>query len=185
MNLSEGQLFTLTTRDVEGDENTVSITYKGLVNDLKVGAIVLLDDGLIAMRVERLTDTDIICKVLNGGIISDRKGVNVPGTHISMPFVSKKDYEDICLAIEQGFDFIAASFTRCADDILEIRKIFQEKHCTTMNIIAKIENMQGVENIDEIIRVSDGIMIARGDMGVRDSARRCSCDSEADYQKSM
>lgn len=164
--LKEGQLFTLTTKDIEGNENMVSITYKGLVNDLKEGARILLDDGLIAMTVERLTETDIICKVLNGGVISDRKGVNVPGTHITMPFVSKKDYEDICFAIDNGFDFIAASFTRSADDILEIRKIFQEKHCTTMNIIAKIENMQGVENIDEIIRVSDGIMIARGDMGV-------------------
>lgn len=166
IDLSEGQLFTLTTRDIEGDENIVSITYKGLPSDLKEGAIVLLDDGLIAMRVERLTETDIICKVLNGGVISDRKGVNAPGTHITMPFVSKKDYEDICFAIENGFDFIAASFTRSADDILQIRKIFHEKHCTTMNIIAKIENMQGVENIDEIIRVADGIMIARGDMGV-------------------
>ncbi len=164
--LKEGQLFTLTTKDVEGTEDMVSITYKGLVNDLKEGAKVLLDDGLIEMSVEHLTETDIICKVLNGGMISDHKGVNVPGTHISMPFVSQKDYDDICFGIENGFDFIAASFTRSADDILEIRKIFQEKHCTTMNIIAKIENMQGVENIDEIIRVSDGIMIARGDMGV-------------------
>lgn len=164
--LKPGQLFTLTTNDIEGDEHIVSVTYKALVNDVAEGATILLDDGLIAMTVERMTDTDIICKVQNGGTIANKRGVNIPGSNLSMPFISKKDYDDIVFGIEHGFDFVAASFTRTADDILQIRKIFQEKKCNTMNIIAKIENMQGVENIDEIIRVSDGIMIARGDMGV-------------------
>ena len=113
-----------------------------------------------------VTDTDIVCRVLNEGTVSDHKGVNVPGTELSMPFISEQDYSDICFGIEQGFDFIAASFVRNAEDVLEIRRIFQEKGCNSINIISKIENMQGVKNIDEIIRVSDGIMVARGDMGV-------------------
>lgn len=164
--LNAGQLFTLTTKEVVGNENIVSISYKEILNDISEGMKILLDDGLIAMTVERLTKTDIICKVVNGGVLGDKKGVNIPGATLTMPFISKKDYDDIVFGIENGFDFIAASFTRTAEDILEIRKIFQEKGCNTINIIAKIENMQGVENIDEIIRVSDGIMIARGDMGV-------------------
>lgn len=106
------------------------------------------------------------CKVNNGGTISDKKGVNIPDAHLSMPFISPKDREDILFAIENGFDFIAASFTRNADDIMQIRHIMAEKHCTSINIIAKIENMEGVQNIDEILRVSDAIMVARGDMGV-------------------
>ena len=164
--LEAGQLFTLTTRDVVGNEEIVSVTYKDITKDVHEGMMILLDDGLIAMKVINMTETDIICKVINGGPVSDRKGVNIPGANLSMPFISQKDYEDIVFGIENGFDFIAASFTRTADDILEIRKIFQEHNCHTMNIIAKIENMQGVQNIDEIIRVADGIMVARGDMGV-------------------
>lgn len=164
--LKKGQNFTLTTRDITGDESMVSITYKNLIHDIEPGMKILIDDGLIEMQVVNITDTDIVCCVENGGVVSNHKGVNVPGANLTMPYVSKKDREDIIFGIEQGFDFIAASFTRTADDILEIRKILSEYNCDSINIIAKIENMQGVENIDDIIRVSDGIMVARGDMGV-------------------
>lgn len=164
--LNNGQLFTLTTREIEGDETAVSITYKNLVDDVKVGNRILIDDGLISMRVQEITETDIICVVENGGPVSNHKGVNVPNVALSMPYVSERDREDIIFGIEQGFDFIAASFVRTAEDILEIRDILSQHNCNFINIIAKIENMQGVENIDDIIRVSDGVMIARGDMGV-------------------
>ncbi len=164
--LTKGQTFTLTTKQIEGTSSFVYINYEHLVRDIKPGAIVLIDDGLIELTVNSVTDTEIICTVNNDGIISDNKGVNVPGTKLSMPFISKKDREDIIFGIQHGYDFIAASFTRCAEDILEIRRIMDEYNCTTTNIIAKIENLEGVENIDEIIAVSDGIMIARGDMGV-------------------
>ena len=164
--LKPGDIFTLTTRDVPGTQQTVSITYKDLPKDLAPGARVLIDDGLVEMRAQRVTDTDIICEVINGGRVSNKKGINVPGTTLSMPFISQRDRADIIFGIEHGFDFIAASFTRSAADVLEIRQILKEYKCHTINIIAKIENMQGVENIDEILRVTDGIMVARGDMGV-------------------
>ena len=166
VSLEKDQLFTLTTRDIEGDEHQVSVSYKDIINDVHKGDRVLIDDGLVELEIQNISETDILCKVLNEGTISDHKGVNVPGLDLTMQFISQKDYEDILFGIENGYDFVAASFTRTAEDILEIRKIFQEKKCKTMNIIAKIENMQGVNNIEEIIRVSDGIMIARGDMGV-------------------
>ncbi len=164
--LKEGQEFVLTTRDEPGDEHHVSITYKELPQDVKAGATILIDDGLVELTVMHVSQDEIVCNVENGGIISNKKGVNVPGARLSMPFISKKDREDILFGIRNGFDFVAASFTRSAEDILQIREIFSQEGCTTMNIIAKIENMQGVQNIDEIIRVSDGIMVARGDMGV-------------------
>lgn len=164
--LADGQKFTLTTREIVGDQNEVSITYKNLIHDIEVGTRILIDDGLISMRVESMTDTDIVCVVENGGPVSNHKGVNVPNVALSMPYVSEKDRADIIFGIEQGFDFIAASFVRTADDILQIRDILSQHNCNFINIIAKIENMQGVNNIDEIIRVSDGVMIARGDMGV-------------------
>jgi len=131
-----------------------------------VGSQILIDDGLIDMEVKELRDDAIVCQVKNEGVISNKKGVNVPNVELSMPYISEKDRSDIIFAIEQGFDFIAASFVRSADDILEIRKIMDEYNCDSLNIIAKIENMQGVMNIDEIIKVTDGIMVARGDMGV-------------------
>ena len=164
--LEAGDTFTLTTREVEGDDKIVSITYKDLPKDLKAGSRVLIDDGLVEMRAEHVSDTDIVCTVLNGGRVSNHKGINVPGTKLSMPFISEQDRSDIIFGIENGFDYIAASFTRSAEDILEIRHILKEHDCHSMNIIAKIENMEGVENIDEILRVVDGIMVARGDMGV-------------------
>ena len=164
--LVEGQTFTLTTEDVVGDQAKVSITYKNLVNDVKPGDTILIDDGLINMKIEKVTDKDIVCRVENGGPVSNHKGVNVPRVNLTMPYISDVDRADIIFGIENDFDFIAASFVRSADDILEIRKILDEYECDNINIIAKIENMQGVDNIDDIIRVSDGIMVARGDMGV-------------------
>lgn len=164
--LRKGQEFTLTTEEVLGDAERASITYRELPADVKAGNRILIDDGLIALRVETVTDTEIICVVENGGRVSDHKGVNVPNVPLSMPYVSERDRDDIIFGIEQGFDFIAASFVRSAADILEIRDILSSHNCNFINIIAKIENTQGVENIDDIIRVSDGVMIARGDMGV-------------------
>ena len=164
--LQNGQIFTLTTEDVEGDENRVSITYKNLPQDVKVGNAILIDDGLIGMTVEKIDGTEIICRVNNGGVVSNNKGVNIPNVHLTMPFISEKDRGDILFAIQEGFDYIAASFTRSADDILQIRHILQENGGAGINIIAKIENMEGVENIDEILRVVDGVMVARGDLGV-------------------
>lgn len=164
--LKKGNTFTLKSDDILGDENCVSISYKDLYRDINIGSTILLDDGLIELEVTGINGTDIVCKICNDGQISNTKGVNVPGAELSIPFISEKDRADIEFGIENGFDFIAASFTRSAEDIFEIRKIFEEHNCNTINIIAKIENMQGVNNIDEIIRASDGIMIARGDMGV-------------------
>ncbi len=164
--LKKDQTFCLTTEEVLGSAEKVSITYKQLYKDVKPGDSILIDDGLIGMEVQKIDGEDIICQVKNGGFISNHKGVNVPGVELKMPFVSQKDYEDIVFAAEQDYDFIAASFTRTADDILEIRKILEEKGGQYIHIIAKIENMQGVENCEEILRVADGIMIARGDMGV-------------------
>lgn len=164
--LKKGQSFVLTTEEILGNEGRVSITYQDLVKDVKPGDAVLIDDGLIELEVNQITEKDIYCTVKNGGFVSNKKGINVPGVSLNMPFISEKDYEDIVFGIEEGFDFIAASFTRSAEDILEIRKILEERNCHHIKIIAKIENLQGVENIDEILRVSDGIMIARGDMGV-------------------
>ena len=164
--LKTGQTFCLTTEEIIGDTTKVSITYKDLYKDVCPGNSILIDDGLIGMEVQKIDGKDIICQVKNGGFISNHKGVNVPGVELKMPFVSQKDYEDIVFAAEQDYDFIAASFTRTAEDILEIRKILEEKGGQYIHIIAKIENMQGVENCEEILRVADGIMIARGDMGV-------------------
>ena len=145
----------------------LAVTYKELPQDIAVGSSILIDDGLIGMQVERIDGADIVCRVrLNGGVVSNNKGVNIPNAHLSMPFISEKDHQDILFAIKNGYDFIAASFTRCADDIMQIRHILQENNCHTINIIAKIENMEGVENIDEILRVVDGVMVARGDLGV-------------------
>lgn len=164
--LQEGQTFVLTTEELLGDDQRVSITYRDLIQDVQPGGTILIDDGLIELTIREIHDTEIVCTVVNGGAISDRKGVNVPGVELSMPYISQKDYEDIVFGIEHDFDFIAASFVRCADDVLKLRHILEERDCHNINIIAKIENMQGVDNIDEIIRVSDGIMVARGDMGV-------------------
>ena len=152
--LKEGQMFTLALGDFVGDSHRVAITYEDLYKDVHVGNRILIDDGLIEMKVVQIEGTDIICEVENGGKISNKKGVNVPNVELSMPFISQTDYDDIVFGVENDFDFIAASFTRTADDILQIRSILEEHGCRTINLIAKIENKQGVDNIDEIIRVS-------------------------------
>ncbi|MEG2287639.1 MAG: pyruvate kinase, partial [Ruthenibacterium sp.] len=164
--LKQGQKFILTTQDCLGDENHCGITYKDLPKDLAPGARVLLDDGLVALNVDAIDDDEIFCTVLNDGTMSNHKGVNVPGTKLSIPYMSAQDKSDILFGVEQGFDFIAASFVRSAQDILEIRHLLDSRKCDYIKIIAKIENQEGVNNIDEIIAVSDGIMVARGDMGV-------------------
>jgi pyruvate kinase len=163
--LVEGQTFTLTSREVEGDETQVSISYPNLIYDIEIGTTILIDDGLVEMLVTDISATDIVCEVKNNGIISNHKGVNVPGVHLSMPFISDKDRDDILFGIHHNYDFIAASFVRTAEDVKEIRKMLN-KHNSQTKIIAKIENYHGVEHIDEIIEAADGIMIARGDMGV-------------------
>ena len=163
--LEAGQTFTLTTEEMKGTKDKVSISYKNLPNDVKEGMAILIDDGLIELKVEKVTETDIVCTVINGGFVSNKKGVNVPGAELSMPFISDVDREDILFGIKMGFDFLAASFVRCKEDILEVRKIMDE-HGAKTKIIAKIENMQGIRNLSEILEVSDGIMVARGDMGV-------------------
>lgn len=164
--LEQGQTFTLTTEEISGDASRASITYKNLPNDVKTGNHILIDDGLIDMEVLKVEGTEIECKVINGGKISDRKGVNVPDVELSMEYISQKDYEDIIFGVENDYDFIAASFVRSKEDVLAVRKILEEKKGSAIKIISKIENMQGVRNIDEIIEASDGIMVARGDMGV-------------------
>ena len=166
LELKPGQEFTLTTEEMLGTEKKVTITYKELYKDVEPGDSILIDDGLIGMEVVRIDESDIVCRVKNGGFISNHKGVNVPGVELNMPFVSPKDLADIVFAVEQDYDFIAASYTRTAEDIMEIRKILQEHGGEKIHIIAKLENKQGVKNCEDILRVADGIMIARGDMGV-------------------
>ena len=164
--LEEGQLFTLTADEVEGTKEKVSVTYSRLYEDLEEGMKVLIDDGLIEMKVEKVDRNSIICRVINGGTISNNKGVNVPEVDLSMPYISDKDREDILFGISQDVDFIAASFVQKKEDILQLRKLLEKNGGEEIKIISKIENAQGVANIDDIIEVSDGIMVARGDMGV-------------------
>ena len=164
--LKAGQMFTLCTDDVEGDETQVSITYKELTRDIDSGSRILIDDGLIELEVISIKSGRIMCEVKNGGVISDRKGVNVPNVSLSMPYMSEKDRSDILFGIEQDFDFIAASFCRNASDVLQVKQLLEKNNAAHIGIIAKIENAEGVENIDEIIDASYGIMVARGDMGV-------------------
>jgi pyruvate kinase len=163
--LVRGQKFTLTTKEIMGDETHAAISYKDLPKDVKPGTHILIDDGLIGMKVEEVTKTDIICSVENGGFVSNKKGINVPDAELSMPFISEQDRSDIEFGCKLGFDYIACSFTRTAEDILEIRKIL-DKNASKMKVIAKIESTQGVKNIEEILDVVDGVMVARGDLGV-------------------
>ena len=164
--LEAGQTFTLTTREVEGTKEICSVTYKDLPHDVHEGGTIMLDDGLIMLRIEKVTDTDITCTVLNSGKIKTKKGVNVPGVHLSMPYLSQKDREDIIFGIQNGFDFIAASFVRNQEDVKKLRKLLNVNGGEKVQIIAKIENGSGIENLDKIIEIADGVMIARGDMGV-------------------
>ena len=163
----EGQEFILTTREVEGDEHIVSITYDGLPGDVKVGTRILIDDGLVAFEVTEIRDgTDIVCRALNGGPLSNRKSINVPGISLNMPFVSERDRSDIEFGLSQGIDFIAASFTRTAQDVRDIKALLKANGQEDVEIIAKIENMEGVRNIQEILDEANGVMVARGDLGV-------------------
>ena len=163
--LETGQTYTLTTREIIGDDTIGHINYSGLNEDVSAGNRILIDDGLIELRVEKVDDTDIVCTVVNGGELGERKGVNVPGVKIKLPALTEKDKDDIRFGMEMGFDYIAASFIRSADAIREIREILAEGG-SSMGIIAKIENEEGLENLDDIIEESDGIMVARGDLGV-------------------
>lgn len=164
--LEEGNRFTLTTREIEGDAQQVAVTYAGLVEDIKEGNRILIDDGLIELEVKEITDTDIICRVLNGGELGERKGVNVPNVPVRLPALTEKDREDIIFGVEQGVDFIAASFVRSVECVLEIKALLRECGAPYTPVIAKIENAEGIRNIDEIIHSADGIMVARGDLGV-------------------
>ena len=164
--LKEGQTYTLTTREIVGDDQIGFINYNGLPADVEAGNTILIDDGLIELKVQEVVNgTDIICTVVNGGELGMRKGVNVPNVKIKLPALTEKDKADIRFGIEQGFDFIAASFVRTADAVREIRAMLDEAG-SSIQIIAKIENAEGIENLDDIIEASDGIMVARGDMGV-------------------
>ena len=164
-NLVAGQTFTLTTRDVEGTNEICSITYKDLPMDVEPGGTIMLDDGLIKLQIQTVNDTDIVCTVLNNGKIKNKKGVNVPGVHLSMPYMSQRDKDDIIFGIQQGYDFIAASFVRTAQDVYDIRNLLNQ-YDSNIRIIAKIENREGVNNIDSILAAADAVMVARGDLGV-------------------
>ncbi|WP_100064913.1 pyruvate kinase [Miniphocaeibacter massiliensis] len=164
--LAIGDKFILTTRDIEGTKEIVSVSYKDLPKDVKVGGHILVDDGLVDLKIIDITDTDVITEVQNHGILKSRKGVNIPNTTINLPAITEKDKSDLIFAIEQGLDFIAASFIRKAQDVLDIRKILEDNGGSHIQIISKIESQEGVDNLDEIIEASDGIMVARGDLGV-------------------
>ena len=163
--LTAGQEFTLTTTEVEGDVHRCSITYADLPNDVKAEDTILLDDGLVRLTVLETSGTEIRCRVENDGVMKNHKGVNVPGVRLSMPYMSQRDREDLLFGVEQGFDYVAASFVRSAADIRELRSLL-DKAGARIRIIAKIENQEGVSNLPEILDAADGIMVARGDMGV-------------------
>ncbi len=164
--LAQGNKFTLTTNNIDGDEKHVSVTYKDLPKDLKKGGRVLIDDGLIELKVLDLTETDIICEVINSGFLGSCKGINIPDVYVNLPSLTEKDEKDILFGIENGIDFIAASFIRTAEDVVKIKEILKNNHGEYIKVIAKIECRDGVNNIDSILEVSDGIMVARGDLGV-------------------
>lgn len=164
--LVQGDAITLTTEEILGDRTRIPVTYTNLPNDLSVGSTVLIDDGLIGLTVESIEGTEIHCRIVNSGPIKSKKGVNVPGVKISLPGITEKDANDIVFGIEQGIDFIAASFVRKASDVLEIRELLEKHNASHIQIISKIENQEGVDNLDEILEVSDGLMVARGDLGV-------------------
>lgn len=164
--LKKGQKFTLTSRMVEGNNQEVGVSYSGLPKELETGDIVLIDDGLIKLKVEKIEDTDIVFTVVNGGILSNNKSVNCPNMKLNLPAITKQDQKDIKFGIQEELDFIAASFIRKAQDVLDIRRVLEENDGGHIHIISKIENQEGINNIDEIIKVSDGIMVARGDLGV-------------------
>ena len=158
--LEEGNKFTITMEDVMGTKDICTVSYKGLANDVKPGDTILIDDGLVGLRVEEVNGQEINCVVENSGIVKNHKGVNVPGVKINLPALTQKDISDIEFGISQGIDYIAASFVRKASDVLAIREVLEKNNATDIQIISKIENQEGVDNIDEILKVSDGIMVA-------------------------
>lgn len=164
--LNEGDTIVLTSEEIIGDASRVSITYDELVNDVKPGNRILIDDGLIELVVEKIENKDITCKIINGGELGQRKGVNVPNVKVNLPAITEKDKNDILWGIRQGFDYIAASFIRNADAVREIKDLLTENGGERIHVIAKIENAEGLDNFDEIIKVADGVMVARGDLGV-------------------
>ncbi len=164
--LETGKQFTLTVDEIVGDVNKVSISYEGLVHDIDLGKTILIDDGLIGLKVISKTDRDIVCEVVNGGELGEKKGVNVPNVAVRLPAITEKDKDDIRFGVEQGIDFIAASFVRNAECVLEIKDYLRELNAPFIPVIAKVENAEGIRNIDEIIRAADGVMVARGDLGV-------------------
>lgn len=165
--LKPDDIFTITTRDVVGNKDIVSVSYPGLPNDVEKGSIISVDDGLIQLEVSEIKDgTDIVCRVQNNGVISDHKGVNLPGRVTNLPAITPKDVDDIKFGIENGIDMIAASFIRKKEDIYDIRKVLEDHGGEDILILSKIESQEGVDNLDEIIEASDGIMVARGDLGV-------------------
>ena len=166
VSLVAGQEFTLTTDDIEGDNTKVAVTYMDLPNDVKIGSTVLIDDGLVGLTVVDIKGSDVICTVNNSAELGSRKGVNLPDIHINLPALTEKDIDDIKFGVEMGIDYIAASFIRSAKDVLEIKRVLEECGGSDVHIISKIENRDGVDNIDEILEVTDGIMVARGDLGV-------------------
>ena len=183
--LKPDDIFTLTTRDVIGTQEIVSVTHKGLPNDVKIGSEIYIDDGLVQLEVIDIKDgTDVVCKVLNNGVLSNHKGVNLPGSKTNLPSITPKDVDDIKFGIENGIDLIAASFVRKKEDVYDIRKVLEDHGGEDIKIISKIESQEGVDNIEEIIEASDGIMVARGDLGIeiktelipgvqKDIIRRC------------
>lgn len=164
--LEEGSQFTLTTEQIEGNNTRCSQTYKDLPKDVKAGDTILIDDGLIQLNVEEVTDTDVVCRVVNGGELGQKKGINVPNVEVKLPAITEQDKNDILFGIEQGIDFIAASFVRNAEAIKEIKELLRANGGERIDVIAKIENAEGVHNIDKIIKAADGVMVARGDLGV-------------------
>lgn len=164
--LEEGSQFTLTTEQIEGNNTRCSQTYKDLPKDVKAGDTILIDDGLIQLTVEEITDTDVVCRVVNGGELGQKKGINVPNVEVKLPAITEQDKNDILFGIEQGIDFIAASFVRNAEAIKEIKELLRANGGERIDVIAKIENAEGVHNIDKIIKAADGVMVARGDLGV-------------------
>lgn len=164
--LEEGSKFTITMADVVGTKEICTVSYKGLANDVVAGDLILIDDGLVGLRVDEVCGEEIHCTVENSGIVKNHKGVNVPGVKINLPALTPKDISDIEFGITQGIDFIAASFVRKASDVLAIREVLENNNATDIQIISKIENQEGVDNLDEILQVSDGLMVARGDLGV-------------------
>ena len=164
--LKAHNIFTLVNEDIVGNEEKVSVSYKDLYKDIKIGTQILIDDGKIELQVKEIKGKDVVCEVRNGGMLGNRKSVNLPGTHVNLPSLKEKDIQDLKNGCMAEFDFIAASFIRCAQDVKEIRKVLDENGGKNIKIISKIENQEGIDNLDEIIELSDGIMVARGDLGV-------------------